>query len=267
MAKPMKRVTGIGGVFFKTPDVQRTKDWYRKHLGFETTDWGATFVWGDLDQSKKTVSRTEWSPFKADTDYYAPSTLPYMINYRVDNLENLMVSLAKEGVKLVGEIQKFEYGKFGWIMDPEGRKLELWEPVDDKFGDDPKAWSGPVTGLGGVFFKSQKPDEMKAWYKEHLGMATEPSDAFQWRDLSNPASKHNGRTVWSPHDAATDYFDPSDKPYMFNYRARDLVKLMKDLEKAGIKSAGEMQVYDEYGKFGWIMDCDGTKVELWEPPG
>ena len=262
----MKRVTGIGGVFFKTPDVKRTKEWYRKHLGFPTTDWGATFVWGDLDQSKKTLSRTEWSPFKSESDYYAPSTLPYMINYRVDDLEKLMVTLAKEGVKTVGDIQKFEYGKFGWIMDPEGRKLELWEPVDDKFGDDPKVWTDRVTGLGGVFFKSKNPDAMKVWYKEHLGMATEGFDAFLWRDLSDPKSKHHGRTVWSPHKDTTDYFDPSDKPYMFNYRVKDLARLLKELEKEGVKIVGEMQSWDEYGKFGWIIDCDGTKVELWEPP-
>src|SRR5688572_26881832 len=138
----MKRVTGIGGVFFKIPDVQRTKDWYRKHLDFQTTDWGATFVWGDIDASKKTISRTEWSAFKIDSDYYAPSTLPYMINYRVHDLESLLPVLKKEGVQVVGELQAFEYGKFGWIMDPEGRKLELWEPVDDKFGDEPKVWTG-----------------------------------------------------------------------------------------------------------------------------
>lgn len=259
----MKRVTGIGGVFFKTPDVQRTKDWYRDHLGFQTTQWGATFVWGDLDPGKKALSRTEWSPFKSDSDYYAPSTLPYMINYRVDDLEKLMVILAKEGVRLVGSIEKLDYGKFGWIMDPEGRKLELWEPVDDKLGDDPKPWTGRVTGLGGVFFKSKNVEGMKAWYKEHLGIADE---TFLWRDLSNPASKHHGRTVWSLFEDSTDYFDPSDKPYMFNYRVSDLVNLLKDLEKEGVKIAGEITSYDEYGKFCWIIDCDGTKVELWQPP-
>ena len=97
-------------------------------------------------------------------------------------------------------------------------------------------------------------------------MATEGFDAFLWRDLSDPKSKHHGRTVWAPHKDTTDYFDPSDKPYMFNYRVKDLVKLLKDLEQEGVKIAGEMQSWDEYGKFAWIIDCDGTKVELWEPP-
>src|SRR5687768_16573616 len=101
----MKKVTGIGGVFFKTPDVQRLKDWYRDHLGFQVTQWGATFTWGDPDEKKKTVSRTEWSPFKAESDYYAPSTLPYMINYRVHDLEKLLDVLSKEGVQVVGDMQ------------------------------------------------------------------------------------------------------------------------------------------------------------------
>jgi predicted enzyme related to lactoylglutathione lyase len=257
----MKRVTGIGGVFFKTPDVQRTKKWYRKHLGFQTTDWGATFVWGDVDATKRTISRTEWSPFKVDSDYYAPSTLPYMINYRVQDLESLLSALTKEGVQVVGELQAFEYGKFGWIMDPEGRKLELWEPVDDKFGDEPKVWTGRVSGLGGVFFKSDDPEGIKKWYNIHLGITDE---TFLWKDLTYPDSKELGRTVWSPFPGDTDYFNPSDKPYMFNYRVRDLDSLMKDLQREGVTMAGKIED-TPYGKFGWIMDCDGTKVELWQP--
>lgn len=257
----MKRITGIGGVFFKTPDVQRTKKWYRDHLDFETTDWGATFVWGDNDASKKTLSRTEWSPFKTDSDYYAPSTLPYMINYRVHHLEALLAVLEKEGVQAVGDMQKFEYGNFGWIMDPEGRKLELWEPVDDKFGDEPPAWSGYVNGLGGVFFKSGDPDGIKKWYNRHLGIEQE---TFLWKDLSYPDSKEQGRTVWCPFPADTNYFDPSDKPYMFNYRVRDLAALMNRLQSEGVQLAGKIEE-TPYGNFGWIVDCDGTKVELWQP--
>jgi predicted enzyme related to lactoylglutathione lyase len=257
----MKRVTGIGGVFFKTPDVQRVIDWYRDHLGFQVTQWGATFVWGDLDEKKKTVSRTEWSPFKADSDYYAPSTLPYMINYRVHDLEKLLDALSKEGVQVVGDMQSFEYGKFGWAMDPEGRKVELWEPVDDRFGDDSKPWTDRVTGLGGVFFKSNDPEGLKVWYATHLGIGDE---TFLWKDLAYPSSKQMGRTVWSPFNADTSYFDPSDKPWMFNYRVKDLKGLMKKLETEGVQIAGNLEE-TEYGNFGWILDCDGTKVELWEP--
>lgn len=257
----MKRVTGLGGVFFKAKDVPRLKEWYRDHLGFNTTDWGATFVWGDLDPNKKTLSRTEWSPFKEDSDYYAPSTLPYMINYRVDNLDQLMDTLVKEGVQAVGDVQRFDYGNFGWIMDPEGRKLELWEPVDDKFGDDPQPWTNRVTGIGGVFFKSDDPVAMKAWYLKHLDVK---EDSFRWNDLTTKNSKEAARTVWCPFAKDTDYFDPSNKPYMFDYRVKDLVTLMKSLQDEGVQTVGKIDTYD-FGKFGWILDPEGTKIELWEP--
>jgi predicted enzyme related to lactoylglutathione lyase len=127
----MKRVTGIGGVFFKTTDKKKTMDWYQEHLGIESTEWGATFEWRDKDNPEK-VCNTAWSPFAGDTKYFAPSGKPFMFNYRVENLKALLEELKKEGVQIVGEIQEFEYGKFGWIMDCDGNKIELWEPVDEK---------------------------------------------------------------------------------------------------------------------------------------
>lgn len=257
----MKRVTGLGGIFFKSPDPKKLKEWYRDHLGFQITEWGATFVWGDLDKNKKTQSRTEWSPFKSDTDYYAPSTLPYMINYRVHDLEALMEQLKKENVEAVGEIQIYDYGKFGWIMDPKKRKIELWEPVDDKFGDAPPVWSEHVTGIGGVFFKSDNPEMIKEWYAKHLGIE---EHSLRWNDLNKPDAKVPARTVWSPFQKDTDYFAPSDKPFMYNYRVIDLIKLLKDLKQPGVAQVGEVQEYD-FGKFAWIMDPDGNKIELWEP--
>lgn len=127
----MKRVTGIGGVFFKAEDPQKIKEWYTKHLGFDMTEWGKTFKWRSADNPDK-ICRTEWSPFKGDTTYFSPSDKPFMFNYRVENLVELLKALREEGVQIVGEVEEFEYGKFGWIMDPEGNKIELWEPVDEK---------------------------------------------------------------------------------------------------------------------------------------
>ena len=127
-----KRVTGIGGIFFKCEDVNKMKEWYGKHLGIETDQYGGLFKWRDHADKEK-VCTTAWSPFAKDTGYYEPSTKDYMFNYRVENLEELLTELAKEGVQIVGEIEEYEYGKFGWIMDPEGRKIELWEPVDAPF--------------------------------------------------------------------------------------------------------------------------------------
>ncbi|GER58443.1 VOC family protein [Patiriisocius marinus] len=126
----MKRVTGIGGLFFKTTDPKATKDWYKKHLGFDTDDWGCTFWWKDENGNK---CSTQWSPMPRETDYYKPSDKPFMFNYRVENLVGLLKLLKEEGVTIIGEIQEFEYGKFGYIMDNDGNKIELWEPIDKVF--------------------------------------------------------------------------------------------------------------------------------------
>lgn len=130
----MKRVTGLGGVFFKTTDPKKMKEWYGKHLGLPVDEYGASFRWIDInDKEAKAPALTAWSPFKDDTTYFAPSEKPFMFNYRVENLVELLRVLKEEGVQIVGEIQEYPYGKFGWIMDPEGNKIELWEPKDDGF--------------------------------------------------------------------------------------------------------------------------------------
>lgn len=125
-----KRVTGIGGFFFKTEDPKKTKDWYQKHLGLNTDDYGCTFWWKDKEGND---CSTQWSPFKKDTTYFQPSQKEFMMNFRVENLVELLEELKKEGVQVVGEIEEYSYGKFGWIVDHEGNKIELWEPIDKAF--------------------------------------------------------------------------------------------------------------------------------------
>lgn len=127
-----KRVTGIGGIFFKTEDQAKMKEWYGKHLGIESDQYGGLFKWRDYEDKEK-VCTTAWSPFTKESDYFQPSEKEFMFNYRVENLVELLEALKKEGVEVVGEIEEYEYGKFGWIMDPEGRKIELWEPKDAPF--------------------------------------------------------------------------------------------------------------------------------------
>lgn len=124
------RVTGIGGLFFKSDDPKASKDWYKTHLGFNTDDWGSTFWW--KNKEGKDCS-TQWSPFAKDTNHFKPSEKDYMFNYRVENLAELLDELKKEGVTIIGEMQEFDYGKFGWILDNEGNKIELWEPKDETF--------------------------------------------------------------------------------------------------------------------------------------
>ncbi|CAL2083162.1 VOC family protein [Tenacibaculum sp. 190524A02b] len=124
------KVTGIGGVFFKTEDTQKTKDWYKQHLGFNTDDWGCTFWWKDNDGNK---ASTQWSPFDKDTKYFSPSKKDFMFNYRVENLVELLEELKQKGITVIDKIEEYEYGKFGWIIDLDGNKIELWEPKDEAF--------------------------------------------------------------------------------------------------------------------------------------
>lgn len=125
-----KRVTGIGGVFFKSKDPKALVAWYAKHLGLKTDTYGCTFWWKDKNGND---CSTQWSPFKDDTAYFHPSEKPFMQNFRVDDLERLLESLKQEGVTVVGDPESYDYGKFGWILDPEGNKIELWEPIDSVF--------------------------------------------------------------------------------------------------------------------------------------
>ncbi len=125
----MKKVTAIGGIFFKSQDPDAMKKWYSDHLGLPVDPYGATFEWRqDDDPSKK--GTTIWSPFKESTKYFEPSTKDFMINYRVENLEALVAELKAVGVTILDDIQSYDYGKFVHILDPEGNKIELWEPVE-----------------------------------------------------------------------------------------------------------------------------------------
>jgi len=130
----MKRVTGIGGVFFKCKDPEKVRDWYKTHLGLKTDEYGALFEFRSTDNPDQ-KGYLQWSPFSDDTEYFEPSLKEFMINYRVENLESLLAELKKEGVQIVKEIESFDYGKFAHIIDCEGNKIELWEPVDSVFTD------------------------------------------------------------------------------------------------------------------------------------
>lgn len=128
----LKKVTGIGGIFFKCKDPKKMRDWYKDHLGLNTNEYGAVFEWYQgADNSKKGFS--QWSPFSEKTKYFQPSEKDFMINYRVQNLEKLVEQLKKENVTIVDKIETYEYGKFVHIMDVEGNKIELWEPDDVEY--------------------------------------------------------------------------------------------------------------------------------------
>lgn len=124
----MKRVTGIGGIFFKSENPQQLYEWYVKHLGIQLESHGqaATFHW--LDPRKRNKGMTVWSIFPHDTKYFSPGRASFMINYRVENLDALLAALKQERVEVDPKREDYEYGRFAWILDPEGNRIELWEP-------------------------------------------------------------------------------------------------------------------------------------------
>ena len=130
----MKKVTGLGGVFFKCDNPKTMNEWYAKNLGLATSEYGATFDWRQADDPSKKGSTT-WCAFPQDTKYFNPSTKPFMVNYRVENIVALVEELKKDNVTIIDEISEYDYGKFVHILDPEGNVIELWEPKDDSDQD------------------------------------------------------------------------------------------------------------------------------------
>lgn len=127
-----KFVTGIGGVFFQSRDKESLMAWYQTALGIEHGPYGHQFLWRENNETGA-VGSTTWGIFPEDTAYFDPSDKPFMINYRVRDLDTLIAHLKDQGIELVGEVEEYEYGRFAWIMDPDGTKIELWEPIDEGF--------------------------------------------------------------------------------------------------------------------------------------
>lgn len=124
----MPKVTGIGGVFFKCRDPGGLAEWYREHLGVDVAEWGgAHFPWREHDDPAQ-EGFTVWGPFSEDTEYFDPSDRPFMVNFRVDDLDAVLKRLRAAGVDVDDKVEEYDYGRFGWFMDPEGTRIELWEP-------------------------------------------------------------------------------------------------------------------------------------------
>ena len=118
----MKRVTGIGGIFIKSADPARLREWYQRHLGIPVEAWGGTAFQGH--------GTTVWNVFEAGSNYFAPSQTQFMVNYRVADLRALIAALRAEGCQVDDKVDESEFGKFGWVVDPDGNKIELWEPPE-----------------------------------------------------------------------------------------------------------------------------------------
>ncbi len=142
--KTFKKVTGIGGIFFKCKAPKKLREWYHTHLGLNINDYGSVFEWYQgADSTLKGF--TQWSPFKETTKYFEPSTKEFMINYRVENMDALIAELKQNGVTVVDSVETYDYGKFVHIMDIEGNKLELWEPNDIVYENMGKQMNMPTT--------------------------------------------------------------------------------------------------------------------------
>lgn len=128
----MKKVTGIGGIFIKTKDPQKMKSWYQEHLGLNTDAYGTNFEWRQSENPDK-KGFSQWSPMEENHGYMKDYDHDFIMNYRVENLEQILVDLKAAGVTIVKEMEEFEYGKFAQLLDPEGRKVELWEPNDEEY--------------------------------------------------------------------------------------------------------------------------------------
>lgn len=126
------KVTGVGGIFFFSDNPEETKAWYSKNLGLEVNEWGSTFEFRNANDPHE-INYLQWSPFEKGSEYFNPSSKEFMINYRVQHLEKLVEKLKLNGVTVLDEIETYDYGKFVHIMDLEGNKIELWEPIDSVF--------------------------------------------------------------------------------------------------------------------------------------
>ena len=126
------KVTGIGGIFFFSDNPEKTREWYAENLGLEVNQWGSSFEFRNTNRPDE-INYLQWSPFENGSEYFAPSKKEFMINYRVQNIEGLVKKLRENGVTILDDIETFDYGKFVHIMDADGNKIELWEPVDKVF--------------------------------------------------------------------------------------------------------------------------------------
>lgn len=125
------KVTGIGGIFFQSENPKETKEWYAKNLGIEMNDWGSSSFESRSINNPDEINSLQWKPFKKNDDYFTPSKKEFMINYQVQNLEGMVAKLKANGVTIVDSIVTYDFGKFVHVMDADGNKLELWEPINN----------------------------------------------------------------------------------------------------------------------------------------
>lgn len=196
-------ITGIGGIFFKCENPEDTRNWYKANLDFVTNEYGSLMEF--LSEENETCY-LQWSPFHASTEYFKPSDKDFMINYRVSNLDGFKEILESKDVIILDSIARYEYGNFLHILDIEGNKLELWEPVDSEFT---KSYSGQTTSkttIGNIWIRANDPKKILTWYKEILGMEVNHSTGlFTYRNIHSPEEVQI--LGWNPIDTNSNIFN------------------------------------------------------------
>lgn len=238
-------VAGIGGLYIACPDPRRVRDWYRRHLDLRFSDDGGTrFAWTDPDTGAPAVSALHF--LDEASPRFDPHGQPFVVRY-----------LVRDRSSQAGPLEGRD-----WILDPDGRKAEFAELAPSSR---PLTAHGAVEGIGGVFFRSPDPSASKAWYAD-LGIRPGP-DGY----VTFPARSADGTetvTAWEVFPADTTYFDSRDErsshPFMLNLRVGNLDELVESLKTQGVWVDPNREAY-EYGKFAWILDPLGARVELWEP--
>ena len=259
-------VTGIGGVFLKASEPRMLAGWYEEHLGI---GFGGSayfsFKWRNFDRPEE-ICHTVFSFFPDDTDYFYPADNETMINLRVTDLDDLRIRLRQGGSEVIDKIESYAYGRFGWVIDPAGNKVELWDAKDQGFGNINRPMEMPyVTGISGIYQKTPDPGRMARWYANNFGVfSSQEFHGFKARDYSDPTLILQTILAYYPVDSA--YFNPSGKTSMISFRVRDLETLLKKLRASGVEVLEESEKY-KHGKFSWLMDPEGNKIELWEPAG
>lgn len=215
------KVTGLGGIFFKVEDPQKTRDWYKNNLGFVTNEYGSLF------HTKNTNGNDEycqWSPFANTTTYFEPAQKNFMINLRVDNLEILLEKFKVNGVIVLDTIKTYEYGKFLHVLDNEQNKIELWEPVDSEFT---RSYAGQTTDnilITGITFTSKNPEALKVWYKNNLGIVfSENISELPFKGASDDIRSFNFN--FEPVSEIDEILSNFNKTFYISYTVPDSLKI------------------------------------------
>lgn len=252
------KVIGIGGIFYKCENPQSTRDWYKSKLGFVTNEYGSLMETLSFENE---TCYLQWSPMSDRTTYFEPSENDYMINYRVSNLDELFTILVSNGVTILDTIERYEYGNFLHILDNEGNKLELWEPIDSEFT---KSYSGNTTistTVNRIIFKSKSPEKLCNWYGSNLGFDIKSNTGtFKYRNSAHPEKAIN--LIWQPLLGSSEIFQTNQQLIVgYNVDNIDSLKQYLSNNNFNFLVSEKLQLAENEVRF---LDLDNHQIILSE---